>query len=109
VTYFRHRRALVSGSLRYFGGRYTALPWYPSSVSILSMFANLGSSVELSRISLTYFSVVMYSVSAPQKVRPRPMKARTEDSRFMEKAMAIKPRVNRNQLTSLVGLVLCEA
>lgn len=33
-----------------------------------------------SRVCFTYFSVVMQRVNVPQKVRPRPMKARIEDA-----------------------------
>jgi len=55
------------------------LPWYLSSVSIWFRFVSDGVIVGSSRVCFTYFSVPTYSSSAPQKVRPRPMKARIED------------------------------
>lgn len=86
-----------------------ALPWYLSSVSIWFRFASDGVIVWSSRVCFTYFSVLVKSNSGPQKLRPRPMKARMVDSYIMENAKAIKPNVNRSPPTSLAGFVLRRA
>ena len=81
------------------------LPWYLSSDSIWFRFVSDGIVVESSIVCFTYFSGLMYSDSAPQKVRPRPMKARMVDSQIMETARAVKPNANRSHPTSLFGIL----
>ena len=81
------------------------LPWYLSSFSSLSISFRDEITAEFNKVCFTYLSVPMYSNSAPQKVRPSPTKVRREDAKIIEIARAIKPNVNRIQLTFLAGLV----
>ena len=51
--------------------------------------------VESRRSALTSFVGLMNSRSAPQKVRPKPMKARMDDSYEMDSMRDIMPKVSR--------------
>jgi len=57
------------------------MPFWSVSVvaSILSMLSKLEIEAALSSSSFTYFVNFMYRKSVPQKVRPKPIKARMYD------------------------------
>ena len=61
---------------------------------ILSMFVSVERDVAFSNSSLTYFAGFMYGKSAPQKVSPRPMKARTYEEERMDPNRATSPSSN---------------
>ena len=65
--------------------------------------------VESRRSALTSFVGLMNSRSAPQKVRPRPMKARMDDSYGMDSIREITPKNSRMYPIIRDGFFLCGA
>jgi len=81
--------------LRYFGGRYIAFPLRFEFDIMWLMVLSEEMMVEFRRSALTSFVGVINSKSAPQKVRPRPMKARMDDSYRIEGIREIMPKDSR--------------
>lgn len=71
------------------------LPFGFKSLSIRSMVSYDGAAVAVTRSALTYSTGVMSKKTAPQSVRPRPMKARTCEFALIEKASASIPGMRK--------------
>ena len=73
------------------------------------MVSRVERAVESRRSALMYFSGFMYKRSAPQKVRPRPMKARMDDAYGMDSIREIMPKNSRMYPIISDGFFLCNA
>lgn len=80
------------GSLKYSGGKCIPFPLYSSSFMILFKFSMDEIAVESINVAFTYFSCLRYMRRAPQKVRPKPIKAKIEDAKIIELTSATIPQ-----------------
>ena len=63
-------------------------------MSILSKLMRLDEDEAVSSSNLTYLNGLRYRNSAPQNVRPKPMKASTYEEEYAEKSRANAPDTN---------------
>lgn len=78
-------------SCRFFGGRYMPLRVVSAFDRIFSTFSSAEKDVAFNISSLTYFVGFMYRKSAPQKVSPRPIKAKMYEEERKDPNRATSP------------------